>query len=252
MDHPRWLLDTNPLGLLFRDAYAGFQAVLAAQPPAQPGVSLEVANEAAHRMSEALAGIHLALVRQAPARRGGAFDDGFEALEYAFATVVDETLLNAPWQGRAAWGDYLLERRLFKTRSGGERLLERIDAVLQAQARAQRDIGEVYLHCLTLGFAGRLRDRADGPAALAQRREALFDWLYPDWPAIDAPGFVLTEAAEDQLPRGAPRQRSLASRMHTWLLAAGVLALPFVASAVIWFMRRPIAGEALRQIAGQR
>ncbi|WP_374039800.1 DotU/TssL family secretion system protein [Massilia sp. Dwa41.01b] len=251
-ERPRWLQDGNPLGGLFRDAVDAFYALLAAQPRIGPGaVSLEVAHEAARRMQDALGDIRLGMARQSWSRQYSG-EEQLEALQYAFALVVDETLLNEPWPGRAAWGEYLLEWRLFKTRSGGERLLERIDAVLHGQDRGQRDIAEVYLHCLSLGFAGRLRDRPDGPAELARRRTELFAYLYPDAVPLDAPGFVLTEAPDEHLVRATPRTRGLSSRMRTYLLSAAVLAVPLVASLIVWLALRPIAGDVLRQIGGAR
>lgn len=246
---PRWLLDTNPLGMMFREAVASFQALLAAQPRVAPGtVSLEVAHEAARRMQDALGDVRLGMARQAWSRQYSG-EEQAEALQYAFALVVDETLLNEPWPGRAAWGEHLLEWRLFKTRSGGERLLERIDAVLHGQGRASREIAEVYLHCLSLGFAGRLRDRPDGPAELARRRAELFAWLYPDRPPLDGPDFVLTDAPDEHLFRAPPRTRGLSSRLRTYLLAAAVLAVPLVASLIVWLALRPIVGEVLDRIA---
>ncbi len=249
MSMPRWAQDANPLGMLFRDAYGDFQAVLAAQPRlAQEPVSAELAGVAARRMGEALDAIRLALARQAGARAPVGDVDQAEALQFAFAQVIDETLLNAPWQGRAAWSEHLLEWRMFKTRSGGAQLIERIDAITRTNDRANHEIAELYLYCLSLGYAGRLRDRPEAIVELARRRAMLFDFLYPGMPGVDDPDFILAEAPDDNLLRTAPDRRGLAQRMRVYLLAAAALSVPLALSIVIWFSLRPIVSDVIDQI----
>ncbi|HEY0062476.1 MAG TPA: hypothetical protein VGC21_10165, partial [Telluria sp.] len=69
MNAPRWALDANPLGMLFRNAYGEFRTLLAAQPrAAADAASPELGAIAARRMSDALDTIRHALARQAGAR----------------------------------------------------------------------------------------------------------------------------------------------------------------------------------------
>ncbi|GGC13502.1 DotU family type IV/VI secretion system protein [Pseudoduganella buxea] len=248
---PVWALDANPLGLVFREAYQAVRELLDAQPRAIAGaVSDEQANQAAVQFGAALWDIHLALARRSALRHVAGSADQSEALQYAFAVLVDETLLNENWAGRGAWSEHLLEWRVFKTRSGGTRLFERMDAAARSGERASREIGEIYLYCLTLGFAGRLRDRPDGAAELAQRRAALFAWLYPDQPSLDDPAFVLAQAREENLARAEPHQRSLAGRLRVYLVASSLLAVPLLLSLVLWlYLRADLAG-VLRNLPG--
>lgn len=247
MDAPRWAQDANPLGMLFRAAYLDFRAVLDAQAgPGQDQVSAELAEVAAARMDTALDDIRMTLGRQAAARAPLGDVDQAGALKFAFAQVVDETLLNEPWQGRTVWGEHLLEWRMFKTRSGGAQLIERIDAITRTSDRASREVAELYLYCLTLGYAGRFRGRPQGSVELAQRRATLFAFLYPEQPGIDDPAFALSGAAEPL--RVEPGRRSLARRSRVYLAGALMLAVPLIVSTAMWFALRPIVGDVTRAI----
>jgi|GEM_PF-6060625 len=251
MHTPRWVQDANPLGMLFRAAYGDFLALLAAQPQAgKEAVSAELSTVAARRMSEALDTIRLSLARQAGARTPVGDVDQAEALQFAFAQVVDETLLNAPWQGRAVWSDHLLEWRMFKTRSGGAQLIERIDAITRTNDRASSEVAELYLYCLSLGYAGRLRDRPEAIVELARRRAMLFGFLYPGMSGIDDPDFVLGEARDGNLIRTAPHRRSLAQHMRVYLLAGAALAVPLLVSILMWVHLRSIVGDVIARMPG--
>ena len=255
IDLPRWAQDANPPGMLFRAAYRDFRALLAAQAgPAQAGpahepVSAELADMAARRMGDALEDIRLSLARQAGARAPVGDVDQAEALQFAFAQVVDETLLNEPWPGRQVWSAHLLEWRMFKTRSGGAQLIERIDAITRTNDRASGEIAELYLYCLSLGFAGRLRDRPQGIVELARRRAMLFGFLYPEMPVIDDPDFILAEAREANLVRTEPHRRSLAQRMRVALMTAAALSVPLLVSIAIWLSLRTMVSDVVRDLA---
>jgi type VI secretion system protein ImpK len=174
--------------------------------------------------------------------------DQADALQFAFAQVVDETLLNEPWPGRSAWREHLLEWRMFKTRSGGASLIDRIDAITRTADRASREIAELYLYCLTLGYAGRFRDQPQGGAELARRRAVLFAFLYPDLPGIDDPAFALSDTADDGPLRIEPARRSLAQRGRAYLIGAALVAVPLVVSIVMWLALRPIVADVTRAV----
>jgi type IV/VI secretion system ImpK/VasF family protein len=246
MDRPRWALDANPLGLLFRDAYAELRRLLGEQPSAGLETPAPLAELAAARMDAALGNVCHDLESRVGRRAPQNGHDGLDALLFAFAVVADETLLNEDWPGRAAWRSHLLERRLFKTSSGGARLIERIDAVTRQGDRASREIAEVYLHCLTLGFAGRLRGREGSLPELASRRHQLFAYLYPDQATLGESGFVLTEGREENLVRSTPGQRGVAAQARVWLLAAAILALPLLVSIGAWLALRAILADTLK------
>lgn len=242
---PRWALDANHLGMRFRAAFAQFQDVLAREAPTGgQAVSMEAAQQAARRMHDALGDARATLGRAGTA---GTRDAENDAVQFAFASVVDETLINTDWAGQAAWdNEFLLEWVLFKSRSGGQGLFDRIDQALRGSDRVNRDIAQVYLYCLTLGFAGVWRGRAGSVAELARLRAALFDFVYAPQPRIDEPGFVLAEAPGENVVRTEAQQRSIAGEMRVYLYAAALVALPLLVSGVLWLTLRPILAGVLK------
>jgi len=97
------------------------------------------------------------LWRTAFARVGEAATDQVKALVYAFVALIDETLLFTPWPGQTAWQEKPLESRMYASRQAGEKLPAAIKTLLDEQIPATRDLANVYLQCLVLGFEGRLR-----------------------------------------------------------------------------------------------
>jgi type VI secretion system protein ImpK len=97
------------------------------------------------------------LWRTAFAKIGDAATEQVKALVYAFVALVDETLLFMPWPGQSAWQEKPLESRLYASRQAGERIPLAIKELLDEQIPTTRDLANVYLQCLVLGFQGRLR-----------------------------------------------------------------------------------------------
>ncbi|MGW8466282.1 DotU family type IV/VI secretion system protein [Pseudomonas sp. CLCA07] len=97
------------------------------------------------------------LWRTAFARVGDAATDQVKALVYAFVALIDETLLFAPWPGQSAWQEKPLESRMYASRQAGEKLPLAIKTLLDEQIPTTRDLANVYLQCLVLGFEGQLR-----------------------------------------------------------------------------------------------
>jgi type VI secretion system protein ImpK len=119
------------------------------------------------------------LWRTAYSRVGDSAAEQVKALVYAFVALIDETLLFTPWPGQAAWQDKPLESRLYASRHAGEQVPTAIQALLDEQQPTSRDLANVYLQCLILGFHGRLR----GERSQAQRekwRLALFSFAWQD------------------------------------------------------------------------
>lgn len=88
---------------------------------------------------------------------GGAYGETlYREAQYVMAALADETmLLRINWDGKQAWQDRLLETALFGTRVAGERVFERLDALLDDSTRASADLATIYLVALALGFRGR-------------------------------------------------------------------------------------------------
>ena len=70
---------------------------------------------------------------------------------FAVVALADEILLAAPWTGAGEWPRHLLQKRLFSVSNAGDAFFSRLEQLdpLRIQTR------EVYLYCLSMGFAGR-------------------------------------------------------------------------------------------------
>ncbi|QRY77368.1 DotU/TssL family secretion system protein [Pseudomonas sp. PDNC002] len=113
------------------------------------------------------------LWRSAFAQVGDSASEQVKAMVYAFVALLDENLLFEPWAGQSVWQERPLEARLYATRNAGERVPQAIHRLLETRAPGTRDLANVYLQCLLLGFHGRLRGHK-GEALHEKWRQALF------------------------------------------------------------------------------
>jgi type VI secretion system protein ImpK len=163
--------DRAPLLRAFVGAF--HRSVDARQAVLRADDELSVSNVHAEGLAEQLGAITRRLAREAIAWTGAAGEAEIADTQYAFVALLDELLLFSDWPGRAAWESKPLEMRIFGTRAAGERLPDAIEALLARRDASQRDLANVYLACLMLGFRGRLRDQA-GALRHDQLRHALF------------------------------------------------------------------------------
>ncbi len=100
--------------------------------------------------------------------------EAYEEVRYAMASLADEIMLNIPWSGQDAWLDYLLESALFDSRIAGSQIFECIEALCVRPSKApynqwptdlRRDLAQVYLRVLQLGFEGEYR-RSEVPESV--------------------------------------------------------------------------------------
>lgn len=81
---------------------------------------------------------------------------GFHQKEYnearfAVCAWIDEAILCSSWSERDMWMGRLLQRSLYSTIRAGEEFYGRMDTL----GDADRQVRDVYYHCLALGFKGR-------------------------------------------------------------------------------------------------
>ena len=162
--------ERTPLARAFVGAFEhGMNAYAAIQ---RAGESLEPQGQA-DALAEQLTATTRRLAREAMAWTGAAGEADIALAQYAFVALLDELLLFSEWPGSAAWEALPLEVRVFGTRVAGERLPDAMETLLAERNPAQRDIANVLLACLMLGFRGRLRG-AQGALRHDQLRHALF------------------------------------------------------------------------------
>ncbi len=179
---------------------------------------------------------------------GGAFGEAlYHEAQYVMAALADETmLLRVNWDGRLIWQDRLLETALFGTRVAGERVFERLDALLADGPRASSDLATIYLVALALGFRGRCW-RAEDDAQLANYRTALSRIIAREDPAIARDGGPIFEQAYGHLI-----ERGRAVRLphlRPWYMVMAVVFLFFlVSSHALWISLTADLNDALLRI----
>ena len=77
----------------------------------------------------------------------------FDSQEALFAVVAwaDEVLLAAPWSGAQEWARHLLQKRHFGVSNAGDAFFSHLEQLDPQQI----EVREVYIYCLSMGFAGR-------------------------------------------------------------------------------------------------
>nr|WP_294976467.1 DotU/TssL family secretion system protein [uncultured Pseudomonas sp.] len=176
------------------------------------------------RVSEEAQAVVRRLWRSAFGSVGEAAGEQVKGMVYAFVALLDENLLFDPWNGQAAWQERPLESRLYGTRNAGERVPQAIHRLLETRAPGTRDLANVYLQCLLLGFHGRLRG-PKGEALHEKWRHALFAHAWQR----DAEALALLETLARPASAAAlrlPLRRTLPDGLRlTLMVAAGTLLL---------------------------
>ncbi|WP_165979422.1 DotU family type IV/VI secretion system protein [Paraburkholderia guartelaensis] len=185
------------------------------------------------------------LARDAMAWTGAAGEADIAAAQYAYVALLDELLLFSAWNGASAWETYPLEARIFGTRAAGERIPAAIETLLAQRDPAQRDLANVYLACLTLGFRGRLRGEA-GALRHDQLRHALFAFAMQRDPEPDRLGAPLERAA--LAPRETrPLTQMFPDRARLALFVGGGFAALLVVSQLLWLYATAPVRPSLEQ-----
>lgn len=92
----------------------------------------------------------LAEARRAAQLAGKGDADTQEAM-FAVAAWTDEVLLAAQWSGASEWTRHLLQKRYFSVSNAGNAFFSRLEQLGPEQVQVR----EVYVYCLSMGFAGR-------------------------------------------------------------------------------------------------
>lgn len=179
---------------------------------------------------------------------GGAYGEAlYREAQYVMAALADETmLLRVNWDGKAAWQDRLLETALFGTRIAGERVFERLDALLADSTRASSDLATIYLVALALGFRGRYWQPED-EGDLRSYRTALSRIIARHDPDLGRDGAHLFEQAYDHtIDQGRAVRLPY---LRPWGLALlGIFALFLAGSHVLWETTTADVDSAIRRI----
>jgi type VI secretion system protein ImpK len=106
-----------------------------------------------------------------------------EMARYLKVALADEALIALPgWPQRQDWIACPLEYQLYGSRCAGERIFERMAGLLQAQPGSQREMAQLYLLALGMGFEGRYRKQEGSQSDLLGWRRKLYRHAYGRWP----------------------------------------------------------------------
>ncbi|WP_321949054.1 DotU family type IV/VI secretion system protein [Paraburkholderia sp. J10-1] len=209
-----------------------------AEPPADP-------QREADTLATQLQSATRKLARDAMAWTGAAGEADIAAAQYAYVALLDELLLFSAWNGASAWEAWPLEARIFGTRAAGERIPAAIETLLAQRDPAQRDLANVYLACLTLGFRGRLRGEA-GALRHDQLRHALFAFAMQRDPEPNRLGAPLERAA--LAPRETrPLTQMFPDRARLALFVGGGFAVLLGVSQLLWLYATAPVRPSLEQ-----
>jgi type VI secretion system protein ImpK len=160
---------------------------------------------------------------EATARAAGLPNEQVVAGRYALCTLLDECASSTPWGGSGAWSSHSLLVLFHNESWGGEKVFQLMSKLAQDVPR-HRNLLELMVALLALGFEGRYRVIDNGRAQLDSVRERLAQLLQKHTPAVDkelSPHWVGAPAGDARLRDGLP----------VWVVAAGaalLLTLVFV------------------------
>jgi type VI secretion system protein ImpK len=130
-------------------------------------------------------------------REAGVQPEILRASHYAVAATIDDVVMNTPWGAHSGWNKRTMVSAFHGDVEGGERFYAYLERMTQAPT-VNRPALQIMYDCMSLGFLGRYRLRARGPAEHDQVREKVWQILRnlagpmerelsPDWRGVNAP-----------------------------------------------------------------
>jgi type VI secretion system protein ImpK len=159
------------------------------------------------------------------AQAAGVPADLLRPAHYALCASLDDVVLNTPWGSEGNWTSHSLISTFHNEVRSGERFFEILIKLRHNPARFL-SVLEIMYQCLALGFMGRYRLSARGPAEIDSVREELYAAiasvrtpaeaeLSPAWRGVDAP------------------YRPAGRRLPIWV--AGSAGLAVLGGLFVWF-----------------
>jgi type VI secretion system protein ImpK len=174
----------------------------------------------------------------------------YREAQYAMVALADDLFIHeVEWNGREVWHSGPLEQALYRTRLAGERVFDRMEALLASNDRRLVQLAAVYLCVLGMGFKGRYRVPG-GDGALRSFSSRLYEFI----------AGRESELGEGMLPVGRTlmpatyahtlaegKARSLARGPRWWVVLAAVIAVWLVAGQALWWVSTASLADAADQ-----
>jgi type VI secretion system protein ImpK len=109
-------------------------------------------------------------------RAAGVHSQSSQNAHYALCATIDDIVLNTPWGQQSDWRKHPLTSVFHDDVDAGEGFFKKLEQ-LRSDPAGHDDVLNLMYLCLSLGFEGRLRGRADGAAESMRIRERLFNTI---------------------------------------------------------------------------
>lgn len=113
-----------------------------------------IANGVTPEYDDVRLGVEGVLASNANYSAGGFTREQYDLAKFAVVAFIDEVILLSDWEQRHRWAHELLQKTHFSTSNAGEEFFEKLDG-LSSFDPGERDVREVYVYCLALGFVGK-------------------------------------------------------------------------------------------------
>ncbi len=122
--------------------------------------SIKLAPEEASRVQQQLWDLFERQRRDASQRGGEQHAQLYRQAQYLMVAFADELFLHLyTWEGRDAWQkEFLLETKMFNSRTAGQAIFDRLDQLLNQRDPHMLELARLYLIVLALGFEGKYRN----------------------------------------------------------------------------------------------
>jgi type IV/VI secretion system ImpK/VasF family protein len=160
--------------------------------------------------------------------------DVYREAQYVMAAVTDDVFVQLDWTGARDWMMHPLELDLFGSRCAGQRVFERIDALLAGDGPHTAELAGIYAAALALGFRGMYAEGAFGEQKIAEYRAQLQERT--GGRPLDDP--LVPQCYEHTIEL--PHDSLLSGARAWWWGAAAVVGAWLIVSSLLWYQ---LSGE---------
>jgi type VI secretion system protein ImpK len=166
---------------------------------------------------------------------GGSYGaETYKRAQYVMVALADEIFLQMKWEGQRAWVLNLLEAKIFRSHAAGQHFFDKLDRLLREQNPLDRDLAQVYLMALSLGFRGKYYGM-DDRGTLARYRQQLFTFICGREPDLnDETRYAFPEAYYHNVREESRRKLS---DPRKWIVVLCLVIIVYTAATQAFWMQ---------------
>lgn len=178
---------------------------------------------------------------------GGEFAANYyKEAQFAMAALADEVFLYLDWPGRKFWEENLLESRLFGTHGAGYLFFENLDNFLATRDPLRKDLAELYLLALGLGFLGKYRGIDDHGQLNAYKKQLYVFINHRESRLFDNTELLFPESYMYTLEHG---EVKTIDTLKTWMFGSTfVFIIILFASFFLWYKITAEPSDMIKRI----